>query len=73
MMARIQRRLVKKKYYGKAVYQYPVYSFNIPKKLHELLEPFLGKDLQVDAEHKSGTLIFMLNLKPEKHGKTFRE
>jgi len=72
-MARIQRRLVKKRYYGKSVYQYPVYSFNIPKKFHELLEPFLDKNLQVDVEHKSGTLIIMLTLKPEKLGKTFRE
>jgi len=72
-MARIQRRLVKKRYYGKALYQYPVYSFNIPKKFHELLELFLGKDLQVDVERKSGTLIITLALKPEKQGKTFRE
>jgi hypothetical protein len=72
-MARIQRRLVKKRYYGKALYQYPVYSFNIPKRFHELLEPFFGKDLQVDVEQKSGTLIIMLTLKLEKLGKTFRE
>jgi len=72
-MARIQGRLVKKRYYGKAVYQYPVYSFNIPKRFHELLEPFLGEDLQVDVEHKSGMLIIMLTLKPEKPVKTFRE
>jgi len=72
-MVRIQRRLVKKKYYGKAIYQYPVYSFNIPKEFHELIEPFLGEDLQVNVEHKSGTLIITLTLKHEKHGKTFRE
>lgn len=73
-MVRIQKRLVKKRYYGKAVYQYPVYSFNIPKKFHELLEPFLGEDLQVDVERGSGTLIITLTLKPEKRmEKTFRE
>lgn len=65
-MARIQRRLVKKRYYGKAVYQYPVYSFNFPKKFHEFLEPFLGEDLQVDVERGSGTLIITLTLKPKK-------
>ena len=69
-MARIQKRLVKKRYYGKAVYQYPVYSFNIPKKFHELLEPFMGENLKVDVERKSGTLIITLTLKPEKYGKT---
>jgi hypothetical protein len=31
-MVRIQKRLVKKQYYGKAEYQYPVYTINIPKK-----------------------------------------
>jgi len=72
-MTRIQRRLVKKRYYGKAMYQYPVYSFNIPKEFHELLEPFLGKDLQVDVERGSGTLIITLTLKPAEYGKTFRE
>jgi len=65
-MARIQRRLVKKKYYGKAVYQYPVYSFNIPKKFHELLQPFVGEDLQADVERKSNTLIIKLTPKPRK-------
>jgi len=73
-MTRIQRRLVKKRYYGKAMYQYPVYSFNIPKKFHELLEPFLGEDLQVDVERKSGTLIITLISRHEKlMEKTFRE
>ena len=68
-MTRIQRRLVKKRYYGKAMYQYPVYSFNIPKEFHELLEPFLDKDLQADVEHKSGMLIITLTLKPAEYGK----
>jgi len=65
-MVRIQERLVKKRYYGKAMYQYPVYSFNIPKEFHELLQPFLEKDLQADVERKSGTLIITLTLKSEK-------
>jgi len=73
-MVRIQRRLVKKRYYGKAVYQYPVYSFNIPKKFHELLQPFLGEELQADVEHKSNTLIITLTPKPRKPTeKTFLE
>lgn len=59
-MVRIQKRLVKKRYYGKAMYQYPVYSFSIPKKFHELLQPFLEEELQADVESKSNTLIIML-------------
>ena len=65
-MVRIQKRLVKKRYYGKAMYQYPVYSFNIPKKFHELLQPFVDEDLQADVEHKSNTLIIRLTPKLEK-------
>jgi len=65
-MVRIQKRLVKKRYYGKALYQYPVYSFNIPKKFHELLQPFVGEELQADIECKSNTLIIMLTPKPRK-------
>jgi len=67
-MTRIQKRLVKKRYYGKAVYQYPVYSLNIPRKFHELLPPFEGEDLQVDIERRSNTLIIMLAPKPGKPG-----
>ena len=65
-MVRIQKRLVKKRYYGKAMYQYPVYSFNIPKKFHELLPPFIGEDLQADVKRKSNTLIITLTPKPQK-------
>jgi len=59
---------VKKRYYGKAVYQYPVYSFNIPKRFHELLPPFEGEELQVDIERRSNTLLIMLAPKPGKPG-----
>jgi len=65
-MVRIQKRLVKKRYYGKAMYQYPVYSFNIPKKFHELLQPFVGEELEADVERKSNTLIIKLTPKPRK-------
>jgi len=65
-MVRLQKRLVKKRYYGKALYQYQVYSFNIPKKFHELLQPFVGEDLQADVERKSNTLIVTLTPKPRK-------
>jgi len=65
-MVRVQKRLVKKRYYGKALYQYPVYSFNIPKKFHELLQPFVGEELQADVESKSNTLIIKLTPKPGK-------
>ena len=66
-MVRIQKRLVKRRYYGKAVYQYPVYSFNFPKEFHELLPPFIGEELQANVERESNTLIIKLTPKPVKN------
>ena len=65
-MVRIQKRLVKKRYYSKALYQYAVYSLNIPKKFHEFLQTFLDKDLDVDVQHQQGKLIITLIPKREK-------
>jgi len=48
------------------MYQYPVYSFNIPKKFHEIIQPFIGEELQADVERKSNTLIIKLTPKPGK-------
>jgi len=63
-MVRIQKRLVKKRYYGKSIYEYAVYSLNIPRRFHELLQPFLDKNLEVDVRHEPSTLIITLTLKP---------
>jgi len=62
---RLQKRQVKKKYYGKSEYSYTVYSLNIPKSLHELLQPFLNKDLDVDARHEHAQLIITITPKRE--------
>jgi len=59
-MVKIQKRLVKKRYYGKAEYQYPVYSLNIPKEFHDILQPFLDEDLQANVQHKTNTLTIIL-------------
>lgn len=64
-MARIQKRLVKKRYYGKSIYQYAVYSLNIPRRFHEILQPFLDKNLEVDVRKEPSTLIITLTLKPQ--------
>lgn len=60
VMVKIQKRLVKKRYYGKAEYQYPVYSLTIPKQFHDLLQPFLDEDLQANVQHKTNTLTITL-------------
>jgi len=68
-MVRIQKRLVKKRYYGKSVYQYRVYSLNIPKKFHELLQTFLDKDLDMEVQRERGKLTITLTTKLENpHG-----
>ena len=59
-MVKIQKCLVKKRYYGKAEYQYPVYSLTIPKKYHDTIQPFLDEDLEAKVEHKTNTLIITL-------------
>jgi len=58
---------VKKKYYGKSEYSYTVYSLNIPKEFHELLQPFLNRDLSVEVQKDRGTLVITLGFKDTKH------
>jgi len=62
---RFQKRTVKKKYYGKSEYSYTVYSLNIPKEFHEFLQPFLNKDLDLDARLERGQLIITITPKRE--------
>jgi len=57
---------VKKRYYNKSLYQYAVYSLNIPKKFHELLPAFLDKNLEVNVQRQQGKLIITLIPKLEK-------
>lgn len=61
-MVKIQKRLVKKRYYGKAEYKYPVYSLTIPKQYHEIVQAFLDEELEANVEHKTDTLT--ITLKP---------
>ena len=59
-MTRLQKRIVKKRYYGKAEYAYTVYSLNIPKEYHEQLQAFLNRELRVDVKQDKGTLTITL-------------
>ena len=65
VMVKIQKRLVKKNYYGKAEYKYPVYSLTIPKEYHDLLKPFLDENLQATVEHTADRLT--ITLKPSRN------
>ena len=59
-MVKIQKRLVKKRYYGKAEYQYPVYSLTIPKIYHEIIQAFLDEELEANVEQTTNTLTITL-------------
>jgi len=61
----LQKRTVKKKYYGKSEYSYTVYSLNIPRRFHELLKPLLNRDLDVDTLWKNGALILIIRPRTE--------
>ena len=63
-MVKIQKRLVKKRYYGKAEYKYPVYSLTIPKQYHKIIQAFLDEDLEANVEQT--TDILTITLKPAK-------
>jgi len=65
LTTRLQKRTVKKKYYGKSEYSYTVYSLNIPKRFHEFLQRFLNKDLDVDAKSEHDCLTITLRPKAE--------
>ena len=60
VMVKIQKRLVKKRYYGKAEYQYPVYSLTIPKQYHKIIQAFLDEELEANVEHTINTLTITL-------------
>jgi len=68
---RFQKRTVKKKYYGKSEYSYTVYSLNIPKEFHDLLQPFLNKDLDVDARREHAQLIITITPKRQNARENF--
>ncbi len=59
-MVRFQKRVVKKRYYGKAEYAYVVYSLNIPKEFHEQLQAFLNRELRIDVKQDKATLTITL-------------
>ncbi len=59
-MVKIRKRLVKKRYYGKAEYEYPVYSLTIPKEFHKVIQQFLEEELDINVEQMTNRLTIML-------------
>ncbi len=48
-MVRIYQRVAKRRYFGgKGFYIYQSVSLPIPRRLHEQLWPYIGRDLDID-------------------------
>ena len=51
---RIQRKVSKRRYlHGKRTYTYERLYVPIPKEFHDLVEPFLNKNLKVEVRRKN--------------------
>jgi len=63
-LVRIQRRVSRKRYLNsKRVYEYERVSLHIPRKFHELIKPFLKRDLEMKITAQNGSLIIVLTKK----------
>ncbi|MGD0495571.1 MAG: hypothetical protein ABSB28_05970 [Candidatus Bathyarchaeia archaeon] len=61
-MVRIQRRVSKRHYLrAKRTYEYGRMSLDIPKKFHEVLKPFLEKELNVDVKLENDVAVISLS------------
>ena len=61
-MVKIQTRVSKRHYLrAKRTYEYGRMSLDIPKKFHEILQPFLEKKLNVDIKIENDVAIISLS------------
>ena len=67
-LVKIQTRVSKRHYLGaKRTYEYGRMSLDLPKKFHEILKPFLEKQLNIDVKLEDDAAV--ISLSP---AKTFR-
>jgi hypothetical protein len=61
-LVRIQHRVSKKRYLNsKRTYEYERMSLDIPKKFHEILKPFLEKQLNIDVRRENDAAVISLS------------
>jgi hypothetical protein len=61
-LVKIQTRISRKRYLNsKRTYEYGRMSLDIPKRFHEILRPFLDKDLRFDVRLENGRLEISLS------------
>ncbi len=66
-MVRFQVGTVRKNYMNKKrLYAYKRISLNVPRKFHNLVEPFLDKDFEMEVTANEGTIIITLGAGKEK-------
>lgn len=57
-IVRIRRKLKQNRYcHGKGIYKREQLELTIPAKFKDMVEPFLNKDLKVEAKRKGNNLI----------------
>jgi hypothetical protein len=60
-LVKFQFRIAKKRYLkSKRIYEYGCVSLHIPRKFHELIKPFLKRDLEMKITAQNGSLIITL-------------
>jgi hypothetical protein len=65
-MVKIQVGTVRKRYLNnKRLYEYKRVSLNVPRRFHNVVEPFLGKQLQMKVNAKEGVITITLNVANE--------
>ena len=61
---KIRCRKSKKRYLGKKnVYEYDVLSLGIPSRYRKNVEPFLGKDLEMNLKAEKNRIVIVLELR----------
>ncbi len=60
---RIYRRVSKKKYHNKALYEYERFFVPVPKRYHDFVRPFTGKDVKVKVESVENGFVLKVQLR----------
>jgi len=60
-VVKLQVGTVRKRYLNnKRLYEYRRVSLNVPRRFHSIVEPFLGKQLQMRVNSKEGVITITL-------------
>ena len=60
-MVKVYRRISRKRYFGKTVYEYERFMIPVPKKFHEVVKPFIGKILDMTVTREGEALVVRLS------------